>query len=112
MLVGAAKMLYFSDAFVLGSRLLGLLDIGAGPLALAGWGAWTAWRGPGEAARTRALLLLAAAAIVFGWYAVFVSHTVGHARFTLRPLAWLTILLCGYGAFRWAARRAAAQGAT
>ncbi|MEA3015811.1 MAG: hypothetical protein QOI38_533 [Sphingomonadales bacterium] len=99
---GALRMLYYSGDFLFGSRLLGVLVIGGGPAALVLGSALLALRGRTPETRLRARLLLAAALLTLSWYFVFVSHTIGHSEFMMRPLSWLAIFSCGGAAWMWA----------
>jgi hypothetical protein len=98
------KMVYYSDNLVLGSRFLGFLAIAVGP-ALLIVTAGVMWaRSASRETKARAMLLLGAGLVVFAWYFAFTNHTLGHAHFMMRPLAWLSIFLCGLGAWAWVER--------
>ncbi len=107
-LFGYLKMIYYSDNLMFGSRLLGVLNIAIGPALLIAISAWMSVRPASPEARARAILLLSAGALVIGWYLAFTNHTLGHAHFMMRPLAWLTIFLCGLGA--WASAERLSRG--
>jgi hypothetical protein len=96
--------------------LLGLLGLAAG--AGAGF-AGAHGRRPGR--RARLWLLLASAAVVPAWYLIFLNHSVIHADFMVRPLAYPTVvgLWLGLGALApvvtslaWRGRRPPPEAAT
>ena len=95
------KMAVYSGWMMFGSRTLGVLVAGACPALLVLSCAVVSVRSKSEDSRCRALLLMAAAAVLAVWYVLFVNHTIQHPNVMVRPLAWLTIFACGLGA--WAA---------
>ena len=90
-----AKVLYFSPLLGLGSLILGVAITAVLPLFLVTMGIWRFRHANEHAARSRELLLFAAAAVMPVWYAVFPSHTIIHAFFMVRPMIWPVALLIG-----------------
>ena len=86
------KLAFFSSQLGFGSLACGLVIVLLGPLVLP----WCAVRsrkaGADPAARRVWLLLLLAACVVPFWYVVFLNHTIVHAHFMVRLLAWPTAL--------------------
>jgi hypothetical protein len=101
------KLAYFSDLLTLGSRPLGWIVCVGGPLALIALAARDGLRGKDPQTRLRALLLLGSALALIVWYAFLVRHTIEHAYFVQRPLAWLFLIAVGSLAWRLSARRTA-----
>lgn len=95
-----AKMAYFSDLLTGGARPLGLFVCVGGPALLVVLALRDLLRRNAASLRAPALLLLGAVGSVLAWYLLLVGHTIQHAYFMQRPLAWLFIILMGLLAWR------------
>jgi hypothetical protein len=97
-LFALAKMAYFSPTLVFGSLAGGIAVTVLLPLGLASFGLIRLLKGDRDY-----WLILAAPAVIMGWYFVMLSHTIVHAHFMVRVLAWLGCLTVAF--FGWLVAR-------
>lgn len=97
------KLLYFSPQLGFGLLPLGIAIVLVGPATLL---LRSARGSTAEDERRVGRQLLLAALVVAGWYAIMLNHTIVHAHFMVRLLAWPAALALAGEAWRYARRGA------